>query len=94
LYDTFGTPRDLIRVSLEERGSVIDEDQFNESFDAALQQLQQTGTAKKLKGKPGEAGLRSGCQSSSIALSRLRTTRVDDGKFCPDSWRRRSPGAE
>jgi alanyl-tRNA synthetase len=26
LYDTFGTPRDLIRVGLEERGLVVDED--------------------------------------------------------------------
>ncbi|HKR11240.1 MAG TPA: alanine--tRNA ligase [Pyrinomonadaceae bacterium] len=47
LYDTFGTPRDLIRVGLEERGFVIDEEEFNRSFDAALQELQQaTVTAK------------------------------------------------
>jgi alanyl-tRNA synthetase len=43
LYDTFGTPRDLIRVSLEERGFATDEEQFNQSFDVALQALQQTG---------------------------------------------------
>ncbi|MBD0372628.1 MAG: alanine--tRNA ligase [Pyrinomonadaceae bacterium] len=43
LYDTFGTPRDLIRVSLEERGFPIEEEAFNESFDAALKELQQTG---------------------------------------------------
>ena len=36
LYDTFGTPRDLIRVSLEFRGFAVDEGQFNESFDTAL----------------------------------------------------------
>jgi len=47
LYDTFGTPRDLIRVSLEERGFVVDEDDFNESFDAALQDLQQTTVTTK-----------------------------------------------
>jgi alanyl-tRNA synthetase len=29
LYDTFGTPRDLIRVGLEERGFAIEEDDFN-----------------------------------------------------------------
>src|SRR5437773_1145656 len=29
LYDTFGTPRDLIRVSLEERGFTVYENQFN-----------------------------------------------------------------
>ncbi|MGI9167659.1 MAG: alanine--tRNA ligase [Pyrinomonadaceae bacterium] len=43
LYDTFGTPRDLIRVGLEERGFTVDEDQFNHSFDEALKSLQQTG---------------------------------------------------
>src|SRR2546425_206692 len=37
LYDTFGTPRDLIRVSMEEHGFATDEQQFNESFDSALQ---------------------------------------------------------
>ena len=30
LYDTFGTPRDLIRVGLEERGFAIEEDEFND----------------------------------------------------------------
>src|SRR5687768_542847 len=40
LYDTFGTPRDLIRVGLEERGFIVDEEEFNRSFDAALQELQ------------------------------------------------------
>ena len=43
LYDTFGTPRDLIRVHMEERGFVIDEDEFNASFDAALREIQRTG---------------------------------------------------
>jgi alanyl-tRNA synthetase len=46
LYDTFGTPRDLIRVGLEERGFAIDEDEFNRSFDTALQELQQTVATK------------------------------------------------
>ncbi|HEX5965399.1 MAG TPA: alanine--tRNA ligase [Pyrinomonadaceae bacterium] len=47
LYDTFGTPRDLIRVGLEERGFAIDEDEFNRSFDAALQELQQATVTTK-----------------------------------------------
>ncbi|MEP6707461.1 MAG: alanine--tRNA ligase [Pyrinomonadaceae bacterium] len=51
LYDTFGTPRDLIRVGLEERGFTIDEEQFNESFDGALQELQRTGATGKVEGK-------------------------------------------
>ncbi|MCA1566674.1 MAG: alanine--tRNA ligase [Acidobacteria bacterium] len=46
LYDTFGTPRDLVRVSLEERGHTIEEDEFNERFDVALKELQQAGIAR------------------------------------------------
>ena len=40
LYDTYGTPRDLIRVYLEERGKTFEEDDFNDRFDAALQEAQ------------------------------------------------------
>jgi alanyl-tRNA synthetase len=40
IYDTYGTPRDLIRVFLEEKGIEFGEDEFNEKFDAALQDLQ------------------------------------------------------
>jgi len=47
LYDTFGTPRDLIRVYLEEKGLEFDEDDFNLRFDHALQELQkQSGIGK------------------------------------------------
>src|SRR5215203_5050443 len=40
LYDTFGTPRDLIRVYLEEKGLGFEEDEFNDRFDTSLQELQ------------------------------------------------------
>ncbi|HSQ23059.1 MAG TPA: alanine--tRNA ligase-related protein, partial [Pyrinomonadaceae bacterium] len=81
LYDTFGTPRDLIRVSLEERGSMIDEDQFNASFDAALQQLQQTGTSEKADGKARTKPIYAQVASRIQSLFRgYETTRVDDGK--------------
>lgn len=43
LYDTFGTPRDLIRVFLEEKGIEFAEEEYNERFDAALQELQAQG---------------------------------------------------
>jgi alanyl-tRNA synthetase len=43
LYDTFGTPRDLIRVGLEERGFTVDEDTYNEEFDRALRDIQGAG---------------------------------------------------
>ncbi len=40
LYDTYGTPRDLIRVYLEEKGIEFEEDAFNSRFDTALQEAQ------------------------------------------------------
>ncbi|HEY2847796.1 MAG TPA: alanine--tRNA ligase, partial [Pyrinomonadaceae bacterium] len=40
LYDTFGTPRDLIRVFLEEKQLEFEEDDFNSKFDVALTDLQ------------------------------------------------------
>lgn len=51
LYDTYGTPRDLIRVFLEEKGIVFEEDEFNGKFDAALQALQQQGDIGKTERK-------------------------------------------
>ena len=40
LYDTFGTPKDLIRVFLEEKGIEFEEEDYNERFENALQELQ------------------------------------------------------
>jgi alanyl-tRNA synthetase len=83
LYDTFGTPRDLIRVGLEERGFVIEEEEFNRSFDAALQQLQHTATTDKgetkAKANPVYANL-AGRQSRSI-FKGYEITRVADAKI-------------
>ena len=81
LYDTFGTPRDLIRVSLEERGVQISEDDFVTAFDSALQELQQSGTAEKVEGKakakPVYASVASRIQS---LFKGYETTRVDDAR--------------
>ncbi|CAN5479129.1 hypothetical protein BH10ACI2_BH10ACI2_17430 [soil metagenome] len=61
LYDTFGTPRDLIRVYLEEKGLEFEEDDFNSRFDTALQELQKQGdvghTARKSQPSPVYAEL-------------------------------------
>jgi alanyl-tRNA synthetase len=47
LYDTYGTPRDLTRIALEERGVEISEEDFLAKFDAALAELQaQSGIGK------------------------------------------------
>ena len=82
LYDTFGTPRDLIRVGLEERGFVIEEDEFNRQFDEALHELQQTVATEK-----GEARAKANPVYANLAarLSRsifkgYEATRVDDSK--------------
>jgi alanyl-tRNA synthetase len=81
LYDTFGTPRDLIRVSLEERGITVEEEAFNQSFDVALQELQQGSsigkTEQKTKTKPIYADVASRVQS---LFRGYETTRVDDAK--------------
>ncbi len=83
LYDTFGTPRDLIRVGLEERGFSVDEDQFNDSFDRALQELQQTGVAGKVEGK-GKTSTVHADVAGRLDGSQFRgyeTTRVDQAKI-------------
>ncbi|HUS11891.1 MAG TPA: alanine--tRNA ligase [Pyrinomonadaceae bacterium] len=82
LYDTFGTPRDLIRVGLEERGFSIAEDEFNEWFDAALQALQQTGVAGKTEATT-KANAAYGDLTARMTRSEFRgyeTTRVDSAK--------------
>ncbi len=47
LYDTFGTPRDLIRVSLEGRGFALDEEEFNERFETSLREIQRASVQDK-----------------------------------------------
>lgn len=82
LYDTFGTPRDLIRVGLEERGFEISEEQFNDAFDSALQQLQQHGAGEKADAKtktnPLYATLAS--RSHRSQFKGYETTQVDEAK--------------
>ena len=80
LYDTYGTPRDLIRVYLEEKGIEFDEDDFNSRFDAALQEAQkQSGigqTERKSQISPMYAEL-----AEKIGTSKFHgydTTRLED----------------
>jgi alanyl-tRNA synthetase len=51
LYDTYGTPRDLIRVYLDEKGVTFDEEDFNGKFETALQHLQQQSGIGKTERK-------------------------------------------
>ena len=82
LYDTFGTPRDLIRVGLEERGFVINEDEFNSAFDMALQELQQNVAADKgdAKAKANPVYAELAGQLDRSVFKGYETTRVDDAK--------------
>lgn len=80
LYDTYGTPRDLIRVYLEEKGIVFEEDDFNARFDTALQEAQkQSGvgqTERKSQISPMYAEL-----SEKVGTSKFHgyeTTRLED----------------
>jgi alanyl-tRNA synthetase len=81
LYDTFGTPRDLIRVSLEERGVQINEEEFFDAFDAALQGLQQSGSGERVEGKAKTKPVYANVANRIKSLFRgYETTRVDDAK--------------
>jgi alanyl-tRNA synthetase len=73
MYDTYGLPRDLIRVALVERGHGFaqDEDAFNEMFDDALRQLQQAG--------PGSQ--RVGTQNARPFYQRLVNKGIGGNKF-------------
>ena len=82
LYDTFGTPRDLIRVGLEERGFAVDEDEFNKAFDTALHELQQT-----VAGEKGETKAKADPVYATLAarlpkpiFKGYETTKVSDAK--------------
>ena len=82
LYDTFGTPRDLIRVGLEERGFAVDEERFNESFDTALQELQRMGAGGNVEAK-AKANTIHAEVAGRLDRSQFRgyeTTRVEDAK--------------
>jgi alanyl-tRNA synthetase len=78
LYDTFGTPRDLIRVGLEERGFGIEEDEFNRAFDEALQELQQTAATVKREAKTRINPIYEGLPKS--VFKGYETTNVTDAK--------------
>jgi alanyl-tRNA synthetase len=82
LYDTFGTPRDLIRVFLEEKGTAFEEEGFNERFDAALQFLQQQSgigkTERKSEINPVYAALLD--KTSANQFLGYETTQVEDAK--------------
>jgi alanyl-tRNA synthetase len=81
LYDTFGTPRDLIRVALEERGFLFEEEEFKKHFDAALKELQQTGVTTKQDAKAAVNPVyQSLADRSKSVFKGYETTNVTDAK--------------
>jgi alanyl-tRNA synthetase len=82
LYDTFGTPRDLIRVYLEEKGLEFEEDDFNARFDGALQELQKQGeighTSRKSQPSPVYAELLE--KVGTNEFHGYDTTRIEDAR--------------
>jgi alanyl-tRNA synthetase len=82
LYDTFGTPRDLIRVYLEEKGIEFEEDAYNERFENALQELQkQSGigqTTRKSEISPIYAQIAE--STGGNRFHGYETTRFDDAE--------------
>src|SRR3989454_906870 len=89
LVDTYGVPKDLIRVALEERGFVFNEDEFLNRLDQ-MHVLLQAGTGSfkvdggtaeltvsKTKAKPIYTAVASRIQS---LFGVYETTRVDDAK--------------
>jgi alanyl-tRNA synthetase len=83
LYDTFGTPRDLIRVAFDERGlTTFDEETFNSRFDTALRELQNTGTTEKAESKAKSSSTYSKLaeEGARSLFKGYETTRADDAK--------------
>ncbi|MGB7925213.1 MAG: alanine--tRNA ligase [Pyrinomonadaceae bacterium] len=82
LYDTFGTPRDLIRVGLEERGFSIEEEAFNAAFDTALREIQGTSerdqSAARAKAKPVYARVAE--RAGQSEFTGYEGTRLDDAR--------------
>jgi len=92
LYDTYGVPRDLIRVGLEERGlfkfsaewtlsGLFDEETFNFHFDPALRELQQASSVAKTEHKTKTKPLYADTANRIQSLFRgYETTHIDDAK--------------
>ncbi|MFN2499160.1 MAG: alanine--tRNA ligase, partial [Pyrinomonadaceae bacterium] len=83
LYDTFGVPRDLIRVAMAARGLItLDEQTFNDRFDNALRELQTTETQQKTgnqtKASSAYVGLAE--QGHRSQFKGYETTSVDNAK--------------
>ncbi len=82
LYDTFGTPKDLIRVVLEENGFGFSEDGFDETFDRAIQKLQETSEIGKTKQKENLKPIYVAMERTSVRseFKGYETTQIENAK--------------
>jgi alanyl-tRNA synthetase len=85
LYDTFGTPRDLIRVAMEERGlTTFDEETFNEHFETALRELQTTTVKEQqtaMRGKANPVYARILQRTGASEFTGYEETRTEDARI-------------
>ena len=83
LYDTFGTPRDLIRVAMEERGfTAFDEEIFNKRFDMALREIQTTvAKEQRVHGKVNEVYARVSLRVGQVKFAGYDETRTEGAKI-------------
>ncbi|MDT5268104.1 MAG: alanyl-tRNA synthetase [Acidobacteriota bacterium] len=82
LYDTYGVPRDIIRVAMEERGFItFDEEIFNERFDMALREIQTTVAKEhRVHDKVNEAYARISLRVGQVEFIGYDETRTEDAK--------------
>ncbi|MDQ3749786.1 MAG: alanine--tRNA ligase, partial [Acidobacteriota bacterium] len=83
LYDTFGTPKDLIRLKLKEKtGFSYPEDFFDEQFNKSLVKLQQTSEIGKTKQSDKINPIYKDLESKSVKSNfhGYEKTRVEDAK--------------
>jgi alanyl-tRNA synthetase len=82
LYDTFGTPKDLIFVSLSEFGFNILEQEFDKTFDKAIQDLQENSQVGKTKQAEKINPIYKALERTSVKSNfhGYDTTKVEDAK--------------
>ncbi|NNE97772.1 MAG: alanine--tRNA ligase [Pyrinomonadaceae bacterium] len=82
LYDTFGTPKDLIRVVLESSGRKFAENEFEKQMDAAIEELQKTSAIGKTQQKEKINPVYKALETQGIVskFHGYETTKVEDAK--------------
>jgi len=82
IYDTFGTPKDLIFISLGENEFNISEQEFDETFNKAIQEFQRKSEIGKTKQKENIKPIYTAMERTSIRSNfhGYEKTQVEDAK--------------